>query len=385
MFVHSKKFAIFAINKQLAAFSTRVSTIPGAPKLQDSKNVTLRGSYIKGNYNDLPNLIFFSELLDPVNNWIPFFTNSENRFLDYRNIWLVNPRNFGNSDRSHSYDLTEMADDVVRFMYENKISTATLGGHGFGAKLALAVGCYHAERVTGVFGLDSAPLDHRNFEAFHELRSVVDTAYNLRLKDKPRAEIEERLKKDVECPKWRKILNQNLVDSGNSLSWNFDVAGLQKNLQFAKADSLGYWAEKHGIYTGRACFIFPDFSRWVHLNTNTLAMLKVCARLKGFGHDIFCIQGDENPLNHWIYDFKDTSFVTARKLLKFLTLYDGVHVLLKDRSEIGGRGFVPDRLHSRTDTDWIYSEYSPAHVHHNWRFQQGAGAAETEKDGKKSK
>lgn len=36
-------------------------------------------------------------------------------------------------------------------MYENKISTATLGGHGFGGKLALAVGCYHVDRVTGVF------------------------------------------------------------------------------------------------------------------------------------------------------------------------------------------------------------------------------------------
>jgi len=34
-------------------------------------------------------------------------------------------------------------------MYENKISTATLGGHGIGGKLALAVGCYYPERVTG--------------------------------------------------------------------------------------------------------------------------------------------------------------------------------------------------------------------------------------------
>jgi len=34
-------------------------------------------------------------------------------------------------------------------MYENKISTATLGGHCTGAKLALATGCYHADRVSG--------------------------------------------------------------------------------------------------------------------------------------------------------------------------------------------------------------------------------------------
>lgn len=54
----------------------------------------------------------------------------------------------------------------MRFMYENKISTATLGGHGTGAKLALATGCYNPERVTGVFNLDGGPLDHRYYESF---------------------------------------------------------------------------------------------------------------------------------------------------------------------------------------------------------------------------
>ncbi len=54
------------------------------------------------------------------------------KFLDYRNIYLLNPRNFGTSDYFDSFELDEMADDVVRFMYEQKISTATLGGHGMG-------------------------------------------------------------------------------------------------------------------------------------------------------------------------------------------------------------------------------------------------------------
>jgi len=44
-------------------------------------------------------------------------------------------------------------------MYENKISTATLGGHGIGGKIALAVGCYHSDRVTGYFGIDTSPMD----------------------------------------------------------------------------------------------------------------------------------------------------------------------------------------------------------------------------------
>ena len=60
--------------------------------------------------------------------------------------------------------------------------------------------------------------------------------------------------------------------------WNFDSEALDHNLQFNSAVSLGYWAVKHGMYTGRALFVFPDYSRWIHLNTNTISMKKVCAR-----------------------------------------------------------------------------------------------------------
>jgi hypothetical protein len=44
----------------------------------------------------------------------------------------------------------------------------------------------------------------------------------------------------------------------------------------------------------------------------------------------FCIS-----LDHWVYDFENEARVTASKLNKFLTSYDGVHILLKDRTEVG--------------------------------------------------
>jgi len=50
-------------------------------------------------------------------------------------------------------------------------------------------------------------------------------------------------------------------------------------------------------------------------------------------------------------------------------MYDGVAPLLKDRSEIGNY-FQPDRIHSRNNTNTVYSDYSPAHLHHNWRFSK---------------
>jgi hypothetical protein len=104
--------------------------------------------------------------------------------------------------------------------------------------------------------------------------------------------------------------------------------------------------------------IFAEYSRWVHLNTNTMRYYNTCTRAKGFGHDLFYIPGDENPLNHWIYDFEDSEFVAARKVLKFLTMFDGVHVLLKDRSEIGNF-MIPDIRNSRKDDAHSYSDYSP--------------------------
>lgn len=62
--------------------------------------------------------------------------------------------------------------------------------------MALAVGCYHAERVTGVFCLDSGPLDHRHYEAYRELKDVVKFAHGLNL-NRGRNDIEVEIKEKV--------------------------------------------------------------------------------------------------------------------------------------------------------------------------------------------
>ena len=73
-------------------------------------------------------------------------------------------------------------DDVARFMYEHKISSATLGGHGLGGKIALAAACYHYDKVTGYFGLDTTPMDQYNHEAIRELRGVLHQAKTLNIR-----------------------------------------------------------------------------------------------------------------------------------------------------------------------------------------------------------
>ena len=43
-----------------------------------------------------------------------------------------------------------MSEDIIRFMDTNKITMATIGGHGFGAKVAAATAINNLDRFTGV-------------------------------------------------------------------------------------------------------------------------------------------------------------------------------------------------------------------------------------------
>lgn len=103
-----------------------------------------------GNEKDLPNLIWLPDLIEPAENFEKFFTHPKNKTLSLRNVHLLNYRNFGSSDHHESFDMKDLADDIIRYMDANQITMATIGGHGFGAKVATAVATDNLNRFTGV-------------------------------------------------------------------------------------------------------------------------------------------------------------------------------------------------------------------------------------------
>ena len=111
-------------------------------------------------------MIWLSDLVEPAENFAKFFGRKDNRVLDVKNVWLLNARNFGSSDHHDSFNIEDMSEDKIRFMNENKITMATIGGHGFGAKLATATANANLNRFTGVICLEGGPLDHRYYEAY---------------------------------------------------------------------------------------------------------------------------------------------------------------------------------------------------------------------------
>ena len=120
----------------------------------------LRGTFLQGSKPDLPTMIWLPELIEPAANFASFFDTPRNKILQQRNVWLLDYRNQGESDFYPSYNMEDMSNDVVRFMNDKKISLATIGGHGYGAKVAAATAINHMDRFTGLIQYEGGPLSH---------------------------------------------------------------------------------------------------------------------------------------------------------------------------------------------------------------------------------
>lgn len=197
-----QRVAALINSRSLMQFSQK-SISSKATFQKKTEDVNLRGHFLQGRAADLPTLIWFADLCEPVSNFKNFFSKADNKILDYRNVWLVDHRNFGESDHHKSFDLHEMGEDVIRFMDKNEITLATIGGHGFGAKVATVTAVDNLNRFTGLMLLDGGPIDHKHHESYNELESYVNAAKQLNLSECDLSAANKYLDQHIECPKWR--------------------------------------------------------------------------------------------------------------------------------------------------------------------------------------
>lgn len=314
-------------------------------------------------------MIWFSDLVEPVENFQAFFQSEGNKVLDVRNVWLLNYRNMGDSDHHESFLMDDISADVVRFMDSQKLTMATLGGHGFGAKVALATAINNMDRCTGVINLEGGPLDHRFHESYQELASYVEIAKGLDVSSMDVSQATKLLNDKISCAKWASIFAQNLESKSGVATWKLNLDDLHANMSKRQPD-VACWHPSYGLWPGNALAIFAAHSRWVHLSTNTLPFYSVMPRLEGRfpGHITTWADDFESPLNHWLHEGPDSSSVwqLSQRMWRWLKWHDGTHVLLSDKSEAGWFN-IPDRGFD-VNCNTRQGEYNPEHVHHNYLY-----------------
>lgn len=242
-----------------------------------------------------------------------FFHRADNKISTIRNVWLLNPRNFGDSDHHDSFSLEDMSDDIVRFMDQHHITMATIGGHGFGAKLATATAINHMNRFTGVICLDGGPLDHKYYPAYQELVANIEHCRNINM-SLPAHDIQKKVN-EISCACWRRVFNSNLITDRGYPQWKFNIEGLYKNVRKHISD-ISHWSPSYGLWPGQAQVLFPAMSKWIHLNSNTLQLYNVFPKLDGkFPSVHLNTMNDEydSNLNHWMHMFpeENVSFLAS--------------------------------------------------------------------------
>lgn len=264
--------------------------------------------------------------------------------------------------------MEDLTADIIRFMDEKHITLATIGGHGFGAKVAAATASANLDRFTGVIQYEGGPLKHHYYEAYQELEEYVQYAAKLNLASMDATQAIRAIEKGIACQKWAKIFRQNLDTSGGNIFWKNNMKGLATNMKKFNPD-VADWSESYGLWPGQTLAIFAANSRWVHLATNTLPFYNVFPRLQGqFPQQITTHAGNlEGPMTHWMHEDPQGDVLRlSQRMHRWLRWNDGAHVLLADKSEAGWY-FLPDRgVDPNTGTR--HGEYNPEHVHHNYLY-----------------
>ncbi len=170
----------------------------------------------------LPALVVLHGLLGSSDNWHSFGKRIGERFYTL----IPDARNHGRSPHNDVFDYPAMASDVVEFMDQERIHSASLLGHSMGGKTAALVALLYPNVVEKLIVVDIAPRSYRdrNDQIFSALHSIDINAYSFR------KDVDAALSPTISDFGIRQFLMKNLGrnDSGRFF-WKMNFEVIEKN------------------------------------------------------------------------------------------------------------------------------------------------------------
>ena len=154
-----------------------------------------------------------------------FFASSRNwrkiaeKLAVFFHVYSLNLRTHGSSPHHPVMNYPAMSADLLRFMDEKKIKTASLLGHSMGGKVAMWFALNNADRVDRLIVVDIAPISYTH--CFNDLIRA--------LKSLPLSEISNRKQAEswlapyISELSYRQFLLQNLVLMDKKYCWRINL------------------------------------------------------------------------------------------------------------------------------------------------------------------
>jgi esterase len=176
-----------------------------------------------------PSLIILHGLLGSSDNWHSF----GQRFGEHFHTFTLDARNHGRSPHSDVFNYHAMADDIVEFMMQHRISSTSLMGHSMGGKAAALTALLHPELVDKLIVVDIAP---RSYQAQHDQVFNALTSLDLSV-FKYRKDIDGALTLKIPEKSVRQFLMKNLMrDNSGLFQWKLNLDAIEKNYAQINAD-----------------------------------------------------------------------------------------------------------------------------------------------------
>ena len=172
--------------------------------------------------NSLPALFILHGLLGSSDNWHWF----GQKFGEHFHTFTLDARNHGRSPHNDQFNYHVMAEDVVEFMMQRGISSASLLGHSMGGKTAAWTALLHPELVDKLIVVDIAP---KSYQAHHDQVFNALTSLDLR-SFRYRKDIDDALSLNIPEQSVRQFLMKNLArDDAGGFRWKMNLEVIEKN------------------------------------------------------------------------------------------------------------------------------------------------------------
>ena len=150
------------------------------------------------------------------------------RFSLKNTVYLIDLRNHGRSPHSNQMTYSDMANDLLKLIKDEKIISPTILGHSMGGKVALMFAKNYPEYleklIVADIGLKAYPMHHE--EILRGLNSI-----NLEL-TKSRSHAQEVIKKHISSLGIQQFLLKNLywIEKGK-LAWRMNLKQIENNIE----------------------------------------------------------------------------------------------------------------------------------------------------------
>jgi pimeloyl-ACP methyl ester carboxylesterase len=149
---------------------------------------------------------------------------AEKLAVDYH-VYVLDMRNHGGSPQHAQMDYASMTADVLQFMDDHGLKTASMLGHSMGGKVAMWFALNHPERVHKLLVADIAPVSYSH--CFNKLIAALKALPLHDINNRKQAEL--FLASDIPELSYRQFLLQNIVLKDGSYYWRINLDIFQKN------------------------------------------------------------------------------------------------------------------------------------------------------------